>query len=474
MINSIINAANRIFSFASVAPITSEMIKRFFSFSEFQKLTRIASPLILASLVTMSISITDVVMIGQLGTVELAAGAAASDFYSIFFYLSAGVIAAISPLIAQARGKKQFSSIKPVTLFGLIAGLLMGIPASFMIYNAPTALAFIGVQENIVNSAIPYAHMMAIAIFPMLAMISMHYFLSAHGKTKIILYVTCVGLPVNILGNYLLLYGNWGFPRLGLAGAGISTAITGTFMFSAMLFYVISQARYRRYYFLKESGVRGIDHLKEVFRVGLPIGISHVGEMGVFLFATVIMGVFGAEVLAAHTIALRMAGVVYAVPMGYSQAATVRIGYLVGQQNYHAIKNTLRTLFSVSAGFGLLLLLLILLLKNGVPYAVLEDSQINDVVLYQTATFLVLLALMQPSSCIGTISAGALRGFKDTKLPMLFSLGSYWGFGFVGAMILAFWLDFGGPGIWIGLITATIVFATLNVRRIRKLHWQYG
>ena len=471
MINSLFNTAIRMFNQTIPGAITLEMTNRFFFMSEFQKLTRIAAPLILASLVTMSISITDVIMIGQLGTVELAAGAAASDFYSIFFYLSAGVIAAISPLIAQARGKKQFSSIKSITVFGLTAGLLMGIPASFMVYLAPDALSLIGVQQDIVDTAIPYAHMMAIAIFPMLAMISMHYFLSAHGKTKIILYVTAFGLPVNILGNYLLLYGNWGFPRLGLAGAGIATAITGTFMFSVMLFYVLKQRRYRRYFYLQEKSKHKLDHLLEVFRVGLPIGISHVGEMGVFLFATVIMGVFGAEVLAAHTIALRMAGVVYAVPMGYSQATTVRIGYLVGQQKHDAINKALKTIFSASAGFGILLLTFILLVKNGVPYLVLEDSQINDPVLYQTSIFLILLAVMQPSVCLGTISAGALRGFKDTKVPMFFSLGSYWGFGFAGAMMLAFWMNLGGQGIWIGLIMATFSFAILNVQRIRRLHW---
>ena len=319
--------------------------------------------------------------------------------------------------------------------------------------------------------AAPYSHMMAIAIFPMLAVMAMHHFLSAHGKTKIILYVTAVALPINAFGNYALLYGNLGFPDLGLAGAGIATGITGVFMFVTMVAYVLNHERLRRYLYFPANSVVYSEQLKEIFKIGLPIGICHVGEMGVFLFSTVTMGIFGAEVLAAHTIALRAAGVFYAVPIGYAQAATVRIGYLVGQGNTLAIRYSLKTIINMSLVFGTLLLLFIMSVKNSLPQLVLDPQQITSVVILEASGFITLLALMQPSINLGTISAGALRGFKDTKVPMVFSLVSYWGFGFVGAMALAFWSGFNGTGIWIGLLLATIVFAATMVMRIRKHYW---
>lgn len=452
-------------------PLPDMLKQSQFSFPELQQMTRIAYPIILASLVTMSISITDVIMIGQLGTVELAAGAAASDFYSIFFYLAAGVIAAISPLVAHARGARQFRSIKAITLLGLAAGLITAIPAAFFVYHAADLLALIGVEDRIHHTAAPYAHMMAIALFPMLAMTAMHHFLAAHGRTKFILQVTAMALPMNILGNWLLLYGNLGFPNMGLAGAGVATTVTGTFMFVLMALYIVFHPHLRRYLWLPVDSKDHWSRLKEIFRVGLPIGVSHVGEMGVFLFATVTMGIFGAEVLAAHTIALRAAGVFYAVPLGYAQVAAIRIGYLNGQNDATQTRLALHTVTIMSLVFGIVLFALILLSKDSIIHVVLDPSQITQTVVAQASAFLLLLAVMQPATCLGTIGAGSLRGFQDTRIPMFYSLGSFWGFGFLGAMGLAFFTGLQSNGIWTGLLLAAIAFSMMVTFRIKRLYW---
>ena len=444
-------------------------LNRFFSFSEFSSLSKIAWPLILSSFVTMSVSITDVIMIGKLGTLELAAGAAASDFYSVFFYLAAGIAAAISPMIAQARGRRHFREIKTIWIQGFIATAAMGIPAAIAVYNAPMMLAFIGVKPDIISTGEPYAQMMTITLFPMLALSVMHYFLSAVNHTRIILLVTAASLPVNILGNYMFLYGSWGFPDMGLAGAGLASAITGLFMFSSLLIYVLCHQKLRRYvrFPIIKTKTRAIR--REIFQVGLPIGISHFGEMGVFLFATVTMGIFGAEVLAAHTIALRMAGVFYAIPIGYAQAAMVRVGYLFGQGEQIKINLAIKTILSVATVSGLLLLVMILFFKQNIAGLFIDTDQMTAIVSSQTALFLLVLALMQPTMIIGTVGAGVLRGFKDSKVPMLYSLACYWGLGFVGALILALGADLNGLGIWIGLLAATAGFAILIVGRIFKL-----
>lgn len=454
--------------------MASRFITEFFSRIELSALTKIATPLILSSLVTMSISITDVIMIGRLGTLELAAGAAASDFYSIFFYLAAGVAAAISPIIAQERGKHYFRNIKTTWSMGFIASWLMGVPAAIMVYNTAHFLAMIGVKQDIVLSAQPYAHMMAIAIFPMLSTTVMHYFLSACGRTRIILFVTALALPINIIGNYALLYGNWGFPQLGLAGAGIATAITGTFMFCSLLLYVFSQTQLRRILKFPFYISQAKQQFREIIKIGLPIGVSHFGEMGVFLFTTVTMGVFGAEVLAAHTIALRMAGVFYAIPLGYAQAATVRIGYQIGQKDFTRLRQTIKSTLMLAFISGTVMMIILMVFKNNIAGLFLQPRDISQGVILQTGTFLLLLAIMQPAMSLGTIGAGILRGHKDTRIPMLFSISSYWGIGFIGALILAFIFHLSGAGLWIGLIAATACFSILILIRIRVLFTEPG
>ena len=436
---------------------------RVFSIKEFNALSKIAWPLILSSLVTMSVSITDVIMIGRLGTVELASAAAASDFYSIFYYLAAGVAAAISPMIAQARGRRKFREIKTIWIQGFVASVLIGIVAAIAIYNAPWFLALIGVKNDIIIAGAPYAHMMAITVFPMLALSVMHYFLSSVNHTKIILYVTAASFPINILGNYLFLYGNWGAPDLGLAGAGLASAFTGTFMFLSLLTYVIRHQTLRRYILFPIISHKTRAVRNEIFRIGLPIGVSHFGEMGVFLFATVSMGVFGAEVLAAHTIALRMTGVFYAIPIAYAQATMVRIGYLYGQGDHSKLYTSIKTTLGFAIVVGVSMLLFILVIKENLAGLFIANEQLTTIVATQTSLFLLMLALMQPTIIIGTVGAGILRGLKDSKVPMVYSLFCYWGLGFLGALFFAFGFEMGGLGIWVGLVSATAAFALLIV-----------
>lgn len=442
------------------------LLEKFFSFTELSSLSRIAWPLILSSLVTMSVSITDVVMIGRLGNLELAAAAAASDFYSIFFYLAAGVAAAISALIAHARGKRQFREVKSIAYNGFISTMAMGLVVAVGIYYIPQWLAMIGVQSDIVQTGAPYAHMMALAAFPLLAVSVMHYILSALNKTRVILIVTAFSFPVNILGNMMFLYGSWGMPNLGLAGAALASAITGSFMFVSMLCYMVFNKRLRRYFYFPMLKRATLSYQAKILALGLPIGISHFGEMGVFLFTTVTMGIFGAEVLAAHTIALRITGVFYALPIGYAQAAMVRVAFLNGAKQWDLLKRCINTTMLFSLAAGSILLLAIIAVQDKLVPLFISAQHITPLVTAQASSFLLMVALMQPAVVVGTVGAGILRGLKDSKFPMYFSLASYWGFGFVGALILAFTFNFSGLGLWVGLWSATAVFAILVLLRI--------
>ncbi|WP_455366565.1 MATE family efflux transporter [Kaarinaea lacus] len=444
--------------------------------AEAGKLISIAGPLILASLVSMGISITDVVMMGWLSTEALAAGAAVSDYYSIFFYLTAGVIAAISPMISQARGARQHYKIRSITQQGFILAITITIPGAIMVWNAEMMLRWLGIGETIVVTGQPYAHMMAITYFAMMAVNVLHHFLSAHGKTRMILLVTVTALPLNALGNYALIFGNFGLPALGLMGAGVASLITASYMFAMLLLYSTNHNNFRRYRLLARPFTHREYHVPEIIRVGLPIGLSNLGEMGVFLFSTVTMGVFGAEVLAAHTVALRMAGVLYAFPLGMAQAATVRVGYAVGARDEQSVLTIMKTALLLSVSAAVIFFTTVLLWNAQIVHWFLGDNAL-PVIAAQALTFLTLLAVIQPFDGVACVGAGILRGFKDTQVPMLFSMTAFWGVGFIGGWSLAFLLGFEGLGIWIGLTSAAITYSMLVGLRLynnvyRKPQWQ--
>jgi MATE family multidrug resistance protein len=431
------------------------------------KLARIAVPLIMASLVNMSISITDVIMMGWLGSTELAAGAVVSDYYSLFFYLVAGIIAAISPLISQERGAGKKENIRNIIQQGFFLAMVLAVPGGIIVFNTDTALAAIGIESELVALGSPYAHMMAFTFVAMMAFNVMHFFLSSHEKTRVILLVTLIAMPVNALGNYIFMFGHFGFEAMGLAGAGLSSVVTASFMFCALLFYATQNRNFKSYGLLTRFGDQQKNFIPELVRVGVPIGIANLGQMGVFLLSTVTMGIFGAEVLAAHAVALRMAGVVFAIPTGFAQAATVRVAFAIGANEYDSLKRIMRTVLVISISIGTIMLLSLIFLNVQITQAFLGKG-VSTPVLMQATLFLFILAVNQPFSNLGVVGSGILRGFKDTRTPMMCSLTGFWGVGFVGGWSLAFIFNAGGLGIWIGLTTGTIIYGLLVAHQLYK------
>jgi MATE family multidrug resistance protein len=254
---------------------------------------------------------------------------------------------------------------------------------------------------------------------------------------------------------------------MGLAGAGIASALSATLMFCALLWHATSDRRLRRHRLLARFGRQRHNHLPEIIRIGVPIGISNLGEMGVFLLSTVTMGLFGAEVLAAHTVALRMAGVVFAFPLGFAQAATVRIGYAVGAADWQAVERVIRTALALCLSTGVLTLSCLVLFSGDIARAFLGDG-VSSSIITQAAFFLIVLAVSEPFTNLGTVGAGILRGFKDTRVPMLFSLLAFWGVSFAGGWSLAFMAGLESAGIWLGLSGGSIAYGLLMASRLGR------
>jgi len=421
----------------------------------------------------MGMSFTDVIMIGWLGTTELAASAATSDFHSFFFYIAAGVITATSIFISHARGKNSSSNVRSIVQQGILIAVICSIPASFIIFNATFFLSLIGVEQQIITAAIPYAQTLCLAFLPMMLMTVMQQFIAAHDKTRIILLVTMAGLPLNALGNYLLLFGNFGFPELKLAGAGIATTLTASFMFLCLFIYTFINKDLKSYRAFSKFDFGSTSQLKDIVGTGIPIGISNIGEMGVFLASTITIGIFGAETLAAHTIALRLAGLFYAFPLGLSQAGAIRCGYLIACNDLEKLKSAIVSIVSLSLFIGLSFMFTIWLYSYEIASLFLSSSESSQQVLITAAGFLFILGIIQPFDSLATVTAGILRGMKDTRVPMFFSISSYWLLGFSSGLVLSFVFNLGGSGIWMGLAIGASVFGILTAARL-ALKWQHN
>lgn len=436
---------------------------------EARKLSAIAGPLILSSLVSMGVSIIDLTMMAWLGPESLAAGAVVSDYYSVSFYFFVGILASLSTLVSRARGAKDISAITNATQAGFLLAIFSGATGLGIMWNTDIALHFIGIEEGLIQTGMPYAQMMGLTFVMMVCVNLAHYFLSAHGNTRAIFVASLFALPLNALGNYLLMFGNFGFPELGLAGAGLSSFIAASFMFCFLL-AAIARKHYFRVYSLLGKPRFGTDEVREIFRVGLPIGISNLGEMGVFLLATVLIARFGADAVAAHVVALRLAGVIYAIPLGFAQAATVRIGYVIGAQQWEKVFTIIKTAIGISLSVGLLYLIVITAFRLEISTLFFDPSATTHNIIIQASLFLLILAIAQPFETVGTVGNGILRGFKDTHQPMISSMIAFWGVGFFGGVTMAFYLGLEGIGIWLGLAGGSAVFGVLIGLR---LLWQW-
>lgn len=433
---------------------------------EIEEQLRIAGPLALTALVNMGMSITDVMMMGMLGSVAVAAGAVASDLYSIVFYVCSGVTAALSPIVSAARGAHEHRVIRRATQQAFWAAGLLALPGALAIAIAPRLLGAIGVAGEVVAGAKGYAAMMALTLVPMLGIAVWRQFLASFASTQAILRIVPVTLGLNALGNYAFMFGNLGMPRLELAGAGLSSALCALFMFAMLTRHVLRDALFARYRLLLGAWRPDWPRLAELFRLGLPIGVSGLGEVGVYLLSTTVVGIFGTSALAAHAVALRMAGVLYALPLGLSQAATVRVALAAGAHDAKGQRRAAQVAVAMAAIAGAAVLPLIVYARHDIASLFVRGGGAEIAV--AAAALLVVLAYMQVFEYVGTVAAGVLRGVRDTRAPMWLAVASFWGVGAMLGVGLGFGRRLEVEGVWLGLAAGAVAFSVLLLARLRS------
>ncbi|GAB3529946.1 MATE family efflux transporter [Pontibacter brevis] len=425
----------------------------------------LAYPVVLSQLGHIMVSVFDSLMVGQIGTLPLAAASLGNSIFTITLVFGLGVSYSITPLIAAADGRRNYTRISLLLLNGLVSNVLLGILLFIAGYFLSPYITLLEQPPRVVELAVPYINILFLSMVPLMVFQAFRQFAEGLSLTKQAMWISIVANSLNILLNYILIFGKLGFEPMGLVGAGWATLISRVVMAMMMVGYVMYGKRFAVYrHFLRLRHLSFI-HMYRIFKLGLPISGQMIFEMGAFSFSAVMIGWLGAKELAAHQIAINVASVTYMMASGIGAAATIRVGNQKGLGNYRAMRMAGISNLVMGAGFMVCSGLLMILGNELIPILYIDDPEVIRI----ASSLLVIAALFQISDGIQVVGLGALRGLEDVKVPSLISLIAYWGVGLPVGYFLCFKVDFGVNGIWMGLLTGLSVAAVLLTFRFQTL-----
>ena len=436
-------------------------------------------PLIGSHLARMAIGVSDTIMVGWYGVVPLAALVLATSMYHLLFFLGMGYGIGVMGLIATAMTRGNETEVRRTTRMALwLSGIHSVLVMPLMWWSEPILLA-LGQSPEVAGLAQDYLRIAGWAMIATLGGLTLNSYLAALGRANVVLWVTLAGLPVNILLNWVLIFGNWGAPELGVRGAAIASLSVQMAQLVGLCLYATWLPLARKYVLFQRFWRPDWDAFRQVMWLGLPIGLTMVAEGGLFIATNVMMGWIGTDQLAAHGIALQITSITFMVPLGLSNAATVLIGRAKGRDDPNAMRDAGRVGVALALGFALLWAGLYLVAGPQLARLFLDPADPATPGLVALAAYLLLFAaLFQLTDCVQVITLGLLRGVHDTAVPMWLAGFSYWVVGMPLAWALAFPLGVGPAGLWLGLVAGLTLAAVLLSLRfwrgLRRGDWTAG
>jgi MATE family multidrug resistance protein len=430
----------------------------------------LALPLAATQLGQIAINTTDVLFLGRLGADALAAATLGIALFHVVMVSCFGVVMATAPLVAQALGGRQPRRLRRVVRQGLWVTAAITAPCLLLLWFTRPILVAIGQQPELAAGAERFMHALMWALPSAVGFVALRNFVTAFERTRPIVVIMFAGVAVNALLNWLLVFGNLGFPRLELVGSGLASTIVNAAMLAALAIHASRARPFRRYAVLGRLWRPDWAVFREILKVGLPIGLMLLMEVGLFAGAAFLMGWIGAHQVAAHQIAIQIASTSFMVPLGVSMAATVRVGLAVGRGDRAGARRAGFVACAMGGAFMSACGVLFWLFPHELAGLFLRaDDPAAPVVLALAAGFLRIAAIFQLVDGLQVIGAGALRGLGDTRVPMLCAGLGYWAVGFPSCLLLGFGLGLDGTGVWLGMAIALLVVAALLVGRFERL-----
>ena len=435
---------------------------------EIQDSLKLAWPLILANLASNAMQFIDSIMLGRYSQQALAGVAVGGAFFHLLFIIFQGILMAVGPMVAQAFGAKDEEELKR----SLRSGVFLAVGISFLpmlvFLNSEDILTWMRQPPVIVPDAASYLGILALGMPFFLGYFACKSFLEGLGNTRSVLFIVLGALLVNVVLNYSLIFGNFGLPTLGLKGAAIATLVSYIVMAVAAFLYILSGYSHLNWNFRRWRPE--FSHIAQIFKLGLPIGLSLGFEGGMFAAVVFLMGQFGVAALAAQQITVQMTSLTFMIPLGIAIAGSVRVGQAVGAQDLRGARR---------AGYVSMGLAVFVMCFSASAYVLIPDKIIalfidiqdpaNAEMLRLGVGFFAMSAAFQLFDGLQVSAASALRGFKDTRVPMLMAWFSYWPVGIGLGMFFAFRLGMEGRGLWLGLVFGLALAGALQVARFRYI-----
>ena len=429
---------------------------------------KLSAPIILGEITQMALGIIDSIMVGKISYQQLAAAALVNSVLNIPFVLGFGMTMSVSQTVSMANGRRDSLKVSHYLYNGFwlctIAALLIAVGLQF----SKNILFHLGQDIEVATLGAPYLQIMGWSIIPMMMFISLKQFADGLERTRTAMLLSIAALPINIFINWLLVYGNGGFPRLELTGAGYGTLITRILILLIFMVVLFVHPFFKRYMAVrKNQWTLQLHTIKELLHIGIPSSLQATMESGAFAVSSIIIGTLGAIQLAAHQIALSCASLAFMVSWGLAQGASIRVSNAWGRNNWKDINIIGKSTLISSVIYGILGVLFFVSFRYTLPLAFNNDAT----VIALASVLMLYAAVFQISDATQVIAVGLLRGIKDVKVPTLYIAIAYWVVGIPVGCLMAFTFKMGAAGMWIGFVSGlTFSSLFLNYRFFKLLN----
>ncbi len=425
---------------------------------------KLAYPVVIGQLGHMMLGVVDSLMVGRLGAVYLAAASLVNGLILLIIVLGIGMSVALTPLVAIAKGSEKHDECGIILRQGLLVNLIFSFLLVIVIYFLADLVYYLDQPIEVAQYAESYLKILNISIIPFMLFQTYKQFSEGLSFTKPPMVILVVSNLVNAFGNWVLIFGNLGFPKMELDGAGYASLMTRIFMAIAIFLYIRNAKSFKEFDPSLKFKSINMPIIKKIVNLGIPGGFQMFFEVGGFSFAAIMVGWIGVNQLAAHQIALNLASITFMVGLGISISATIRIGNFLGKRDLAGIKK---------AGFTALFLVTLIMGSFGLLFFIfrnyLPTLYINDLEVIKIASSLIIIAaIFQIVDGLQVVGVGILRGLTDLKAPMFISFVAYWIIGLPVAYLLGFVFQFGVEGIWVSFIVGLSLAAIFFFLRFRK------
>jgi MATE family multidrug resistance protein len=434
------------------------------------KTWKLSAPIILGELTQMALGVIDNIMVGSISYKHLAAAALVIGVMNIPFVLGIGMTISISQTVSMSHGRKDALKVSHYLYNGFWLCTIAAIIIALLLNFSKNILFHLSQDHDVAVLAAPFLQVMGWSTIPMIMFISLKQFTDGLERTRTAMLLSFTALPVNIFINWLLIYGNWGFPRLELIGAGLGTLITRVIIVIVFIIVLQKHSMFSKYIAVRKNQWKlQWATIKELLHIGIPSSMQVALESGAFAVSGIIIGTLGAVQLASHQIAISCASLAFMISWGLAQGGSIRISNAWGRNNWRDISVIGRSTLLSGLLYGIFAAICFTCLRNILPLAFNN----NRAVLALSSILMLYAAVFQISDATQAIGAGLLRGIKDVKVPTVYIAIAYWVVGIPLGCLMAFTYKMGAAGMWIGFVgglTFSSVF--LNRRFFKMLGWK--